>query len=365
MAWNEPGGGRRNPWGDGGGGGNRQEPPDLEEMLRQMKQRFNALFGGGKGGRRSEGESPAGGLGWVILGVVVLWALFDSVHIIDQRERGVVLRFGEVDRILEPGPRLTLPRPIEEVRRLDVTQVRSITAEAAMLTRDENLVSIDFAVQYTVSDASAFLFNVRDPEETLSHVAESAVRQVIGSRTLDDVQIGNRLEFTSEAREITQKLLDSYEAGIAVSLVNFQEVVVPEQVKDAFDDAIKAREDQQRIINEARAYASKVEPEAKGRAARIQQEAEAYRESVVARAEGDAQRFALLVQEYRRAPEVTRKRLYLETMQDVLSRTPKVLIDKDQGNNMLYLPLDKLVPGAAVPPPVSDRNAQMSAGEGR
>jgi membrane protease subunit HflK len=363
MAWNEPGGGRRNPWSDGKGGGSGGGPPDLEEMFAQLKRRLQALLGGQRGGaaRASGSEAPGtGGLGVLIVVVLVLWALIDSFHVIDQRERGVVLRFGKAVRVLEPGPRFTLPRPIERVERVDVTQVRSMSNRVPMLTRDENLVNIDFAVQYQASDAARFLFKVRDVEETLAQVSEAAVRQVVGSRTLDDVQVGNRLEFTSEAREIIQRLLDSYESGITVNLVNFQDVVVPEQVKDAFDDAIKAREDEQRAINEALAYEADIVPRAEGRKARVLAEANAYREAVVAKAEGDARRFSLLAEQYRAAPEVTRKRLYLETMQEVLSKTPKILID-GQNNNLLYLPLDKLV----VPPPPERAGPSMSATEGR
>lgn len=362
MAWNEPGGGRRNPWGEGGG---NQQPPDLEEMLKRLKQRFAALLGGGKGGAARNGDgagsggSGAGGLAILIAGLIGVWAVIDAFHVIDQRERGVVLRFGKASRVLEPGPSFTLPRPIEQVMRVDVTQVRSMSSRAAMLTRDENLVNIDFAVQYTVSDAEMFLFRVRNVEDSLAQVAEAAVRQVVGSRTLDDVQIGNRLEFTSEAREIMQRLLDAYEGGINVSIVNFQDVMVPDQVKDAFDDAIKAREDEQRAINDARAYAADIVPKANGRKARVVAEANGYKEAVVARAQGDAQRFTLLVDQYRLAPEVTRKRLYLETMQEVLSRNPKVMVDTDKGNQMMYLPLDRLLQQQG------DRGASMSGGEGR
>lgn len=363
MAWNEPGGGRRNPWGDGSGGAGGG-PPDLEAMLRNLKQRVLGIFGartaGNRNGVEGSGSGPTGGLGILILVLLAAWALIDSFHIIDQRERGVVLRFGKADRILEPGPRFTLPRPVEQMIRVDVTQVRSMSSRVAMLTRDENLVNIDFAVQYTVNDAVKFTFKVRDVEETLSQVAEAAVRQVVGSRSLDDVQVGNRGEFTNEAREIMQRVLDSYESGISISIINFQEVTVPDQVKDAFDDAIKAREDEKRIINDARTYTSKAVPEANGRKSRILAEAEGYKEASVARATGEAQRFDLLVEQYRQAPEVTRKRLYIETMQDVLSRSPKILIDGDKGNNMLYLPLDKLVP------PVAERAAAgMAGGEGR
>ena len=355
MAWNEPGGGNnRDPWGSNGGGrGPSGGPPDLEELLKDFKRRVLNLFG--VKGKPGEAKPPAGAGGLcaalpIFLILLVVWMLFDSAHIISPRERGVVLRFGKFDRILQPGPRLTFPRPIENVVRVDVTKVRTTSETVRMLTKDENLVDIDFAVQYTVSDARDYQFNVRDPDETLTQVSEAAIRQVVGSRTLDDVLVGSRAEIALAAKGIMQTLLNNYEAGLSVSAINLQDASVPSQVKDAFDDAIRAREDEQRSVNDARADASKWIPDAKGRAARVIQESEAYRDVLIAKANGDAERFAQLVAQYRLAPEVTRQRLYLETMEEILAKTPKVLIDNTKGgNNMLYLPLDRMMPSADAP----------------
>jgi len=346
MAWNEPGGKRRDPWGNGGG--NKDQPPDLEEMLNRIKSSFMSLFGGGRrgsGSDGSEGGSSGPGFGAILIVAVivgVLWAGYNSFHVIDQRQRGVVLRLGEYVRTLEPGLRWTLPKPIEEVFKVNVTQVRSSSDEVSMLTADENLIFIDFAMQYDIKDPVAFMFKVRDPEQSLSEAAESAVRQVVGSRTLDQVLVGARAEITLEALDQMQDLVDLYETGINVRALNFQDVRVPDQVKDAFDDAIKAREDEQRLANEARAYASKVVPEARGRAARILAEAQGYREATIARSKGEAIRFELMVAEYQAAPDVTRRRLALDTLRQVLVRTPKVLMDAEAGS-LMYVPLDKLL----------------------
>ncbi|MCB1643579.1 MAG: protease modulator HflK, partial [Xanthomonadales bacterium] len=208
MAWNEPGGGRKDPW---GGKGGREQPPDLDDMLRKLKNSIAGLFGGGQrrsGDGDSGGSGGLGGLLLLIVGIAMIWLLFDSFHIIDQRQRGVVLRFGEFVRVLEPGPQWTLPRPIEQVYRVDVTQVRSSSDTVSMLTADENLIIIDFALQYDVKDARSFVFQVRQPEESLTQAAESAVRQVVGSRTLDEVLVGSRAEITLEARGLTQELID-------------------------------------------------------------------------------------------------------------------------------------------------------------
>ncbi len=349
MAWNEPGGKRRDPWGNGNGGG-KDQPPDLEQMLRRIKSTVMSLFGAGgqrgSGSDDSEGGGSSGpGFGTILIAGVVLlvgWALYNSFHVIDQRERGVVLRMGEYVRTLEPGLQFTLPPPIEEVFTVAVTQVRSSSDEVSMLTADENLIFIDFAIQFDIKDPRAFLFKVRDPEQSLSEAAESAVRQVVGSRTLDQVLVGARAEITLEALGQIQDLVDRYETGINVRALNFQDVRVPDQVKEAFDDAIKAREDEQRLANEAKAYASKVVPEARGRAARILAEAQGYREATIARSKGEAARFDLMVAEYLAAPEVTRKRLALDTLRQVLVRTPKVLMDAEAGS-LMYLPLDKLL----------------------
>lgn len=363
MPWNEPGGQPpKDPWGNRRPQGG-QSAPDLEEILGNASRRLKQMFGTGVrrgGGGGSADEAPSGGGGGILLGLVVLavvWMAFDSVHIVDARERGVVLTFGAYSRTLDPGLNFSFPRPIEQVYKVDVTQVRSADAQVRMLTADENLVEINFAVQYTIADPRAFLFSVAEAEQALIQSSEAAIRQVIGARPLDDILVGSRAEISLQSLEVLERLLTDYNAGLDVSSVNLQDATVPQAVKDAFDDAIKAREDEQRIANEARAYESQVVPVARGKASRILQEAEAFRDSVVAKAEGEADRFKAFAAQYRQAPEVTRKRLYLETMQDVLSRTSKVLIDNKTGNNMLYLPLDRMQP----PPGARDAGPQMSA----
>jgi membrane protease subunit HflK len=354
MAWNDQQPPGKDPWGERGGkNGNRNDgPPDLEELLKRFTDRMKTLFGGksgkrGNGGGGGASTSSGPGVGGILIGggvLLAVWLAFDSFHIIDARQQGVVLRFGEVSRILQPGPQFTFPRPIETVIPVMVTQVESIKSEARMLTSDENLVDINFAVQFRIGNAEDWLFKVKDPNVALAQVSESVVRSVVGSRALDEILIGNRALMAEESRDQIQKLLDMYGAGLLVIAVNFQNVSPPQAVKDAFDDAIKAREDAPRAINEAEAYASKIVPQAKGSASQVLQQAEAYKASMVARAQGDARRFELLATEYKAAPEVTRRRLYLETMQAVLKNVPKVLIDSKQGSNgpMLYLPLDKM-----------------------
>lgn len=348
MAWNEPGGGKRDegpqrprdPWGSG----NDTPPPDLDEVLRRLRQSLSGLFGGGSSSS-GESQGSGGGMGMILLlagALLLVWAAIDSIHVLDERERGVVLRFGEYSRELQPGLQLTFPRPIERVTRVDVLQVRSTNAAVRMLTEDENLLNLEFSVQYQVSDPREFLFQVRTPENTLHQAAESAIRQVIGNSQMDFALSGGRTELAMTSRQILQELLDRYRTGLLVVGVQFEDVRPPLQVKEAFDDAIIAREDRARIENEAQAYASQVIPEARGRAARILEEAAAYRAARIARAEGESERFAMLLEEFERAPEVTRKRLYLETMEEILGQTPKVLLDVQSTGNLLYLPLDRL-----------------------
>ncbi len=370
MAWNEPGsggdssggnkGGPNEPWGkthgNKPGGGKSGGPPDLEQALIDLKNKFGALFGGKPGPRsggsgnnsstEGEGSNGFGVLIAMVIGLAVLWTAMDSFHIISAREKGVVLRFGKFDRILMPGLNYTWPRPIEMVTRVDVTQVRSTSEKVRMLTKDENLVDIDFAVQYTVDDPLQFAYGIDDPEKTLVQVSEAAIRQIVGSRTLDDVLVGNRGEIANDARKVMEFILrDRYRAGILISSVNMQDASVPSEVKNSFDDAIRAREDEQKLVNEALAEKSKLVPGAEGRSARLLQDAEAYRDVLIATAKGEASRFDQLVGAYKLAPEVTRKRLYLETMESIYAKTPKVLIDKQTGggNSMIYLPLDQLL----------------------
>jgi modulator of FtsH protease HflK len=356
MAWNEPGG-EKDPWNNSGRGNKPPAggPPDLEEMLTKLKESILGAFGVKKrparptgGGSGDAPANPFAGILPIVLIFAALWAVFDSFHIISARESGVVLRFGKFERVLKPGLQMTWPRPIESVARIDVTQVRTSGNKVRMLTKDENLIDIDFAVQYTVSDAKAFAFNVRDPDTTLAQVSEAAVREIIGTKTLDQVLIGSRGEISVEASAIMQKLLGTnYATGIEISAVNLQGVNVPAEVKEAFDDAIRAREEEQQVINEANAVAKRLVPVAKGQASRSLQSAEGYRDVLIERAKGDAARFGQLVVQYRIAPEVMRRRLYLETIEEILAKTPKVLIDQGDGNNMMYLPLDRMMQGAA------------------
>jgi membrane protease subunit HflK len=350
MAWNEPGGGKRDPWSGGGNNSGNGNGPDVERWLKSIGDRVNRIFGG-RGNRNNNrdgglggGGSGAGGIALLILAIAVLWIAFDSFVVIEERERGVVLRFGEYQRQMNPGLNFKFPRPIEDVRKVDFTSVRSVSEEARMLTRDEALVLISFNIQYRVQDPRQYLFGTRDPDDTVSQTAESAVRQVIGANTLDEILIGQRAVLVTEARRVLQGTIESYGTGIEITEVSFQRVEPPPEVKAAFDDAIAAREDRQRLEREAEAYASRIVPEARGAAARVTVEAEGYKEATIARAEGEAARFSLLAAEYRQAPEVTRKRLLLETMEQVLADSPKVMVDvQEGGNSMLYLPLDQIV----------------------
>lgn len=327
MAWNEPGSGgkQRDPWRDNGGGGSGGGP-DLDALLRRLRDFSNRLFGG-----------KGGGPGVAVLALALVWLAFDSVALIKAGESGVVLRFGQVSRLMSPGINFKLPRPVETLYKVNVGAVRTTNAQVRMLTRDENIVLIDFNVQYLVTDPQKVLFNVRDPDSTLGQAAESAVRSVIGASNMDMILSGQRAELIAHAKELLQNTLDQYNTGLAVNALNFQNVRPPQEVKDAFDDASRALQDKQRLEEEAKAYASKVVPEARGDAATMRAEAEGDKSERIARAEGDAQRFNLVQSQYRAAPEVTRKRLYLETMQSVMAKTPKV-IDFSGGKNILNLP---------------------------
>lgn len=340
MAWNQPGGGNKDPWNSGGGQG-----PDVEAFLDKLKANMGRVFGGGgsggEGGSRFSQGGP--GIGLLVLGAVMLWILIDAWVLVDERQRGVVLRFGEFDRLMEPGPNFKFPRPLESVTKIDVTQISSHSDQVRMLTADENIVQIEYNVQYKIADPQKYLFGARDPDDTLKQAAESAVRDVVGSNEMDAILTGESAALAIDARARVQATLDNYNTGLLVTVFNLQNKRPPSEVRAAFDDAISAREDRERIESEAEAYASKVVPEARGEAARIRAEAEGYRATVVARAEGDAKRFELLAEQYRKAPEVTRQRLYLETMQQVLAGNRKVYAG--DGDNVLYLSAD----GASAP----------------
>ena len=347
MAWNEPPQNKGNdPWGNRGGDG----PPDLDEIIRKMQQGFGGLFGKKSSGGNKKGGRGSFAISWLavvlVLSVVVL---IDITYLIDQQERGVVMRFGRYERTLQPGLNFVFPTPIDRVATLNVGQVRSITHKASMLTQDENIVDVEVAVQWRINEPADYLFNVRDPAMTLRQVTESAVRAVIGQSKLDYVLTEGRSEIAQQQQALMQKILvDDYQAGILIVTVEMQPAKPPEDVKAAFDDAIKAREDEQRLVNEAEAYRNDILPKARGGAARIMEEANAYKASVTAKSEGDAARFEKLLAEYEQAPEITRKRLYLESIEAVLSNTNKVLLDAEGGNSLMYLPLDRLMQSRSV-----------------
>ncbi|MFC4728759.1 FtsH protease activity modulator HflK [Coralloluteibacterium thermophilus] len=339
MAWNEPGKGSKDPW--------KGKDPNSE--IEAFVGRLKGVFGGGRGNNDGGSRGSRGGDGfnplWLVLLLAAVWLVFDSFQLINERQRGVVLRFGKFARVMEPGPNFKLPMPFETVHKVDVTSVRRVSDQVRMLTRDENIVQINYEVQYAVADPTLFLFGDAAPEETLRHAAEAAVRDVIGGSIMDGVLTGERAALAARAQELLQASLESYRTGILVSTFAMPDARPPVEVRDAFDDAISAREDKERIESEAQAYASTVVPEARGAAARIRTEAEGYKAAVLARAEGDAERFTLLAAEYRQAPEVTRRRLYLDTMQEVLAANRKVY-SGDTGN-VLYLPTESggLPPG--------------------
>jgi membrane protease subunit HflK len=353
MGWNEPPGGKgRDPWGNRGNG---EGPPDLDEMIRRMQQGIGGLFGGRRGGL--DGGSGRSPLLWII-GIIAAAALLaaDVTHLIDEPERGVVLRFGKHARTLQPGLNFTFPSFIEKVVRVNVGQVRSIRHQAMMLTQDENIVDVEVAVQWRIEDPAAHVFNVLNPAATLRQAAESAVREIIGKSKLDWVLTEGRTEIAGRQQDLVQRLQSDYGTGIQIVTVDMQPAKPPEAVRSAFDDAIKAREDEQRLVNEAEAYRNDLIPRARGAAARIREEANGYKARVTARAEGEAARFEQLLAEYERAPAITRQRLYIETMEFVLSNSSKVLIDAQGTNNLMYLPLDRLIEGGSGARAVSPRD---------
>jgi len=341
MAWNDPDR-NRSPW------GNRPDrgAADLDEALRNLQRRLAGIFGGGGAGGGAAGGGGGGamrgfGAGTVGLVLVAIWAA-TGLYKVDAAERAVVTRFGQYVATTEPGLRWHMPWPIEARQIVNVESVEGFTDQTRMLTADENLVDINIAVQYRRAEAKPYAFNVRDPESTLGEVSESAIREIVGQNGLEFVLEEGRQEIAARTKELIQKTLDSYLTGIEVTSVNLQGVGVPEQVATAQKDAIKAREDKERLGLEAQAYANDILPKAQGSAARQMEDSQAYKARIVADAEGEAERFAKLLQAYQRAPGVTRQRLYYETIEEVLGNTNKVLVDTEGTGNMIYLPLDKL-----------------------
>ena len=368
MAWNQPGGnGNQDPWGDRGG---QQGPPDLDQVLKKLQAKWSQFFGGrmgrGSSGGRGGGSFPSFGGGglfgvFAIIGILLAVWVFSGIYIVDPAEKAVVLRFGKYVRTTGPGPHWAPPF-IETVETVNVEAVRSqeigfraqgnsvsaVPNESLMLTADENIVDIQFAVQYRVINPADFRFNVLDPELTLRQVTESAVREIVGSTDMDTVITEGRGAVATEVKTLIQEILDRFGTGLNVTSVNMQDAKPPAQVQDAFFDAIKAREDQERIINEANAYKADVVPKARGEATAILERAEAYRQRVVAQADGETARFLNVLGEYRKAPEITRERLYIEAMESVLANSSKVMVDVKGGNSLMYLPIDRLLGSAGA-----------------
>jgi membrane protease subunit HflK len=352
MPWNEPGK-DKDPWGQR----NNDGPPDLDELLKNLKDKFGGLLGGaGKGkipGVPGGTGNLSGIIGFFAVALAVVWAL-TGIYIVDEGWRGVETRFGERTVVTQAGPHWHLPYPIEDVELINVADIRTAFKKSKMLTSDENIVVMSIEIQYNVKDAQNFAFEVFDPDLTLEQTAETAIREVVGNNDMDLIITEGRAVVGSETKEIMQEILDYYQTGINVVTVNMDEAQPPEEVQDAFEDAIKAREDEQRIINEANAYRNGVVPQARGEGEGLLEQAAAYKTRVIKSALGETSRFDQLLAEYQRAPEVTRERLYIDAMESVMSRSPKVMLDVQDGNNLMFLPLDQLLSRAGQGVPASD-----------
>ena len=348
MAWNEPGGNNNDPWKNKGG--RDQGPPDLDEVFKNILNKFGNL-GGGKGGS-SSGGNGMGALGVsVIAGILIIIWVNSGFYTIREAERGVVLRFGEFSQFVDPGLRWK-PTFIDTVIPVDVQTIYSMPSAGSMLTQDENVVRVEMEVQYRILEPYKYSFAVTSPEESLSQAFDSAIRYVVGHSSMDDILTGGREVARQNVRDELQGIIEPYDMGLSIVDMNFKNARPPEEVKAAFDDAIAAQEDQQRFINEAEAYSREIEPRARGQVNRMAQEAQAYKERVSLEAQGEIARFEELLPQYKAAPEVTRSRIYLDTLELVYSSTSKILVDTKGSGNMLYLPLDKILErqsGANIP----------------
>jgi membrane protease subunit HflK len=366
MSLNDPNWGRGSRGPQGPGGGN-QGPPDLDELWRNFNRRLAELFGRRRGGGdeppRPSGPSPrafGGGAGVLLLLVLAVW-LASGFYIVVEGTRGVVLTFGRYSQETSAGLRWRLPWPIQSHEIVNLAQVRTLEVgyrnnvrtkvlkESLMLTDDENIVDLQFAVQYLVKDARDFVFNVRRPDESAMQIAETAMREIIGKNRMDAILYETQVDVANKARDLMQVIHDRYGTGIAVSTVTIQNAQPPEQVQAAFDDAVKAGQDRERQKNEGQSYANDVIPRARGTSSRLKEEAEGYRSRVIATSEGDASRFKQVLTEYAKAPAVTRERIYIETMQAVLTSTSKIMMDYRGSGNLLYLPLEKIMQSAGAP----------------
>ncbi|SFC53587.1 FtsH protease activity modulator HflK [Pseudoalteromonas denitrificans] len=369
MAWNEPGnnGNKNNdPWKNKGG--RDQGPPDLDEVFRKYSDKLGGLFGGNGGGNKSNKGFSNLAIGFVLVIAIVVWAL-SGIYTIKEAERGVILRFGQFHSIADPGLRWKMTF-IDKVLPVEIEAVRSLSASGFMLTEDENVVSVEFVVQYRVTDPRLYLFSVTDADHSLQQALDSALRYVVGHSSMDDILTKGREEVRQKTWDELTKIIEPYNLGLILTDVNFKDARPPGEVKDAFDDAIAAQEDEVRFVREAEAYEREIEPQARGQVTRMTQEAEGYKDRVTLEAEGEVARFNKLLPEYQMAKDVTRQRLYIEAMEGVLSTTSKVLVDVKGGNNMMYLPLDKIMQnsqgGTITLPKASDlQNLRQKMGNSR
>ncbi len=391
MAWNEPGGGNQHdPWssggrrggnnggdrggnnggnnggGNGGNGGNNQGPPDLDEALKKFQDKLNGMLGGGKKSGGGSGGNKGGGKprnsfalpGLLLIVALAIWGA-SGFYLVDQSERGVVLRFGEFQGIVSPGLQWNPPL-IDDVRMVNVTRVRSVAQTQSMLTRDENIVEVEISAQYQVANPRDFVLNVRDPALSIENALDSALRHVVGGTDMIDILTSGREILGSSVASRLQTYLDAYGAGIRLQTINIESTSAPAPVIDAFDDVIRAREDRQRTINEGMAYANAIIPAAQGQAQRVVEQGQGYRESVVAEAQGQANRFNALLTEYQNSPEVMRERMYLDAIEEVFGNTPKVLLDISDNAPLMYLPLDQMRSGSSSGSSSSSSNDSSS-----
>ena len=363
MAWNDD---------------NNQTPPELDEVIKDFKNKFNSTFGGKSSGNSGATKAAKGSFKYIFILAFIVW-MATGIYIIDPAERGVVLRFGAFQTSTTQGPHWHIPYPVESVYKVNVEQVRSaeigfrnaqnsysggVSSESLMLTRDENMVDVKLAVQYKIADAQAYLFNVSNPEMTLSHVIQSVIRQVVGDNTMDHVLTTGRDQVAQEVKTASQALLNDYGLGLLITAVTMQDAQPPVQVKASFDDVVKAREDEQRYINEAKAYANDIVPKARGASQRLMAEAEAYKSQIVSKSEGEAYRFTQILNEYLKAPGVTKERLYRETLEEVLSSTNKVIVDSS-ANSLMYLPIDQLINSSRTSRSTSNTNTFQQTPSGQ
>ncbi len=343
MAWNEPGnngGNDKDPWGNKNRGGRDQGPPDLDEVFSKLSQKLGGVFGN-KNGPSIGGGNGKAGIGVVAAVAAVVWGL-SGFYTIGEAEQGVVTRFGQYHTIVSPGLNWK-PTFVDEVQPINVQAIRSLRGSGLMLTRDENVVNVDMDVQYRIVNPRQYLYNVTNADDSLRQATDAALRAVIGDGQMDDILTTGRQLVRDRTQEMINRIIERYELGLLVVDVNFQSARPPQQVNDAFDDAIKAREDEERYVREAEAYRNDILPKAQGRAERVKKEAQGYFETTTNQALGDVARFELLLPEFKAAPEVTRNRLYLETMERVFGNTSKVLIDAESSGNIMYLPLDRMM----------------------